>query len=295
MTTRADPDTLPADPVRLDRPERQRLPLVLASPHSGTLYPAGFLAQSRLPLLDLRASEDSHIDTVFRAGPALGVPLLSAVFPRVYVDVNRARLELDPAMFHDALPLQAVTESPRVRSGLGTLPRVAGEGQCIYRAPLSFADAERRLRACYDPYHAALSGLIDETRAAFGQCTVVDCHSMPSSAVVGTGGRRGPPDIVLGDRNGESCDASVTDAADAVLRAAGFRVRRNKPYAGGYTTSHYGRPGLGVHVLQIEINRAIYMNEATRVPNAGLRQLQQVVPGLIEALGGLPRMRVAAE
>jgi len=281
--------------IRVVRPERQTRPLVLASPHSGMRYTAPFLSMSRLALPELRASEDSHVDEMFADGPLLGVPILSALFPRVYVDVNRERLELDPSMFHDALPVHTKTDTPRVRAGLGTLPRVAGDGYHIYRRKLSFAEAESRLRQCYDPYHAALSGLIGETSAAFGYCVVLDCHSMPSTAVAGTGGWRGPPEIVLGDRHGVSCDPVVTNTAEAVLKAAGFRVQRNQPYAGGYTTSHYGRPGLGVHVLQIEINRAIYMNEATREPNGGMVRLATAAPALIESLGALSGMRQAAE
>ncbi|MQX35243.1 N-formylglutamate amidohydrolase [Roseospira navarrensis] len=283
------------EPIRILRPARQSRPLVLASPHSGMRYPRAFLALSRLPLSDLRASEDSHVDTLFRGAQRLGVPLLSALFPRVYVDVNRERLELDPSMFHDALPPETRTESPRVRAGLGTLPRLAGEGYHIYRRKLSFVDAERRLRACYDPYHAALRDLIEATRARFGYCVVLDCHSMPSAAVAEPGRGALPPDIVLGDRDGASCDPCVTAAAEAVLSAAGLRVRRNQPYAGGFTTSHYGRPRQGVHVLQLEINRAIYMDEATREPHAGMARLATVLPGLVGALGALPGMALAAE
>lgn len=295
MTDRAEPDAPLGAMIRVVRPARQTLPLVLASPHSGLRYPPAFLEMSRLSRPDLRLSEDSHIDTVFQDGPDLGVPLLSALFPRVYVDVNRARLELDPAMFSDPLPPEALTDTARVKSGLGTVPLVAGEGQYIYRDKLSFAEAERRLRLCYDPYHAALSGLIAETLARFGHCIVLDCHSMPSSSVAGMGGRHGAPDVVLGDRKGASCDSAVTRAAESVLKRAGFRVRRNEPYAGGFTTSHYGRPRLGVHVLQIEINRAIYMDERTRAPLPGMRRIIAVVPALIEALGRLPDARIAAE
>ncbi|KAA5607634.1 N-formylglutamate amidohydrolase [Roseospira marina] len=295
MTRRAETDAPLGGPIRLVRPLRQTRPLVLASPHSGRRYPESFLALSRLPLVDLRASEDTHVDTLFEAGPDLGVPLLCALFPRVYVDVNRERLELDPSMFFDPLPANARTETPRVRAGLGTLSRVAGEGNHIYRRKLAFADAESRLRQCYDPYHAALAGLIGETRARFGYCVVLDCHSMPSSAVDGMGGRGGAPDMVLGDRHGGSCDSTVTDSAEAVLTDAGFRVRRNQPYAGGFTTSHYGRPGLGVHVLQLEINRALYINERTRDLTPGADRLRAVVPALVAVLGTLSGMPLAAE
>ncbi|MBB4287410.1 N-formylglutamate amidohydrolase [Roseospira goensis] len=282
------------DVLRIQRPDRQTRPLVLASPHSGTAYPPAFLALSRLPMQVLRASEDTHVDVIFGAAPALGVPLLCALLPRVYIDVNRESLELDPSMFCDVLPPHANTDSPRVRAGLGTLPRVAGEGQHIYRRKLPFTEAERRVAQCYEPYHAALRGLIRATRARFGHCVVLDCHSMPRSSLEGP--RRGTvPDIVLGDRHGTTCDPAVTDAAEAALAGRGFRVHRNKPYAGGFTTRHYGRPGHGVHTLQIEINRALYMDEATREPTAGLHRLAAAVPPLLDALSAVPGVAQAAE
>jgi len=286
-------NVVPDGVLRLVRPERWTRPLVVTSPHSGTRYPPAFLELSRLSLLDLRASEDTHVDTIFSAAPTLGVPLLSALFPRVYLDVNREPLELDPSMFSDALPPHAKTDTARVRSGLGTLPRTAGDGQHIYRRKLPFAEAARRLAECYEPYHATLADLIRTARARFGRCILLDCHSMPSTAVEGD--RGGTPDIVLGDRHGTTCTRLITDAAEAALTAQGFRVRRNKPYAGGFTTAHYGHPTRGVHALQIEINRGLYMDERTREPTAGLRRLAAAVPAMLEAVSGRSGMAHAAE
>lgn len=267
--------------------------MVVCSPHSGTHYPADFLAQTRLSMAALRSSEDTHVDRIVAAAPSLGVPLLCALMPRVYVDVNREPLELDPVLFRDPLPPQANTASGRIRAGLGTIPRVAGEGQAIYPHRLRFSQVRDRLERVYHPYHTALSGLIQATLAAFGHCIVLDCHSMPASAVSGV--RPAPPDVVLGDRNGTSCDPEVVATTERVLAGRGLIVRRNTPYAGGYTTQHYGTPAQGVHGLQIEINRALYMDEATRAPGPGLAALAEAMGAVMEAVSTLAGETLAAE
>jgi N-formylglutamate amidohydrolase len=246
------------------RPARQSTPLVLASPHSGDRYPAEFLKMTRLDRATLRLSEDCYVDELIEAAPNHGVPVLRALFPRVYVDANREAFELDPVMFEDRLPEAAITDSPRVAAGLGSIPRLAANDREIYGRKLSFAEAEQRIARCYRPYHTALSGLMQETRERFGGCLLIDCHSMPS--VGGQGERdlgRARVDFVLGDCFGASCADAVTAAAEAHLRKEGAHVRRNNPYSGGYVTQHYGRPTEGIHVLQIEINRSIYMDEQT--------------------------------
>lgn len=297
--TDLSPDSAPADSliaaaVRLRMPDAQTLPLVVASPHSGTAYPTAFLAMTRLPMARLRASEDTHIETMMAAAPDLGAPLLAALFPRVFLDVNREPWELDPAMFQEPLPAFANTTSPRVRAGLGTLPRLAGDGHPIYARRLPLAEAERRLALHYHPYHDTLTRLLRQTRARFGHAVLLDCHSMPSSALE----EERPwsrPDVILGDRHGTACDPLVTDTAEAALRDLGLRVRRNRPYAGGHTTRHYGRPETGMHALQIEVNRALYMDERTRRPTEGLARLSRCMMGLMEAMGALPRRSLAAE
>ncbi|RMD64183.1 MAG: N-formylglutamate amidohydrolase [Alphaproteobacteria bacterium] len=267
-------------------PQRQNLPLVFASPHSGAHYPLEFIAASQLDPLALRRSEDSFVDELFGWAPRLGAPLIRALFPRAMIDANREPYELDPGMFEDALPPYANTASPRVAAGLGTIARVVANGADIYRTKLRFAEALRRLRLYYWPYHRALGGLINQTRRQFGGCILIDCHSMPS---VGgpmdrdNGHRR--VDFVLGNCHGTSCAPVVIDTAERTLRALGYHVARNAPYAGGFVTRHYGRPIEGVHTLQIEINRALYMDEARIRRGPGMAGLAADLRSLIAALG----------
>ena len=285
-----------ARPVEVIAPARQEAPLVFASPHSGSDYPPDFVAGSALDRLTLRQSEDSFVDELFAAAPAHGAPLVRALFPRAFVDPNREPFELDPAMFADPLPGYANAQSSRVAAGLGTIAKVVASGREIYRAKLRFAEAMRRIETCYRPYHAALQASIDRTREAFGFCILIDCHSMPS-----VGGPRDPDagrnraDFVLGDAFGRSCDASVTATVEAALRSLGSVVVRNKPFAGGYTVRHYGRPAEGVHALQIEINRALYMDERRIERTAGIERLTGQMTAVIEALADMGRLDLAAE
>jgi N-formylglutamate deformylase len=251
------------------RPHRQTLPLIFASPHSGAHYSADFLAEARLDPVSLRRSEDSFVDELFGAAPAFGAPLLSATFPRVFCDANREPWELDPGMFDGPLPAWVNSASPRVGAGLGTIARVVASGEPVYRNKLAFADAEARVRGYWLPYHAALAALIAETRAAFGHCLLLDCHSMPSPPAPGTGA-----DFVLGDAHGTSCAPRATRLVEQTLAGFGYSVRRNDPYAGGYVTRHYGAPREGVHVLQIEIARRLYMDEARVQRGPGMTALQ---------------------
>jgi N-formylglutamate amidohydrolase len=254
-----------AGPVlAIDAPERQTVPLVLSSPHSGSIYPAEFLASAALDADTLRRSEDCYVDDLFGAAPALGAPLIKALFARAFVDPNREPWELDPAMFDSPLPDYVHANSPRVAAGLGTIARIVASGAVIYRAKLSFTEAQRRVRLYHAPYHDALGRLIEETRSRFGCCLLIDCHSMPSSGPSsGSGGEYPGIDIVLGDCHGSSCAPALVAAAESALKHSGFRVSRNQPYAGGYTTQHYGQPALGIHALQIEINRRLYMDETS--------------------------------
>lgn len=251
---------LPAEPpIAVHRPVSQTVPIVFASAHSGALYPPDFIAAARLDPVTLRRSEDSFVDELFAEAPGHGAPLLAATFPRAYCDANREPWELDPAMFEDPLPAWVNTTSSRVGAGLGTIARVVASGETIYHGKLRFIDAERRIRQCWQPYHDTLSALIGGTRAMFGGCLLVDCHSMPAQAL---GGRQSGADFVLGDAHGTACAPRVTRFVEQTLGALGYSVRRNDPYAGGYVTRHYGRPREGVHALQIEVARGLYMNEA---------------------------------
>lgn len=270
-------------PVRIARPARQLAPLVFASPHSGSYYPPEFLAESRLDALSVRRSEDSFVDELFGAAPEHGAPLLAATFPRVYCDANREAWELDPGMFDGPLPPWVNSASPRVGAGLGTIARIVASGEPVYRNRLSFQVAETRIQRCWHPYHAALAALIAETKARFGSCLVIDCHSMPTHPLHSPGTA---PDFVLGDAHGTACAPRAVRLVEEVLLNLGYRVRRNDPYAGGYVTRHYGRPRDSVHVLQLEVARALYMNEGTieRLPRMG--RLQADLTILIDRLAG---------
>jgi N-formylglutamate amidohydrolase len=276
-------------PIEVLAPRQQLLPVVLASPHSGADYPAEFLASARLDPLTLRRSEDSYVDEIFGAAPALGAPLLRARFPRAYIDPNREPYELDPAMFEDALPSFVNSHSPRVRVGLGTIARVVATGEEIYARKLRFDEAVRRVDGLYRPYHRALRQLVTATQERWGFYLLVDGHSMPSAVGQGERGlRRGRVDIVLGDCHGASCHPAVTETAHRALSDKGYAVARNAPYAGGFTTAHYGKPGQGGHCLQIEICRGLYMDERSFARKPFLRQLAQDMREVVRALAALP-------
>ncbi len=270
-------------PYLLHRPPRQTLPLVFASPHSGRSYPASFMAAARLDPMALRRSEDAFVEELFADAPDIGAPLLAATFPRVFCDVNREPWELDPAMFDGPLPSWVNSSSPRVGAGLGTIARVAGGGEPVYRRKLRFAEAEERIRNCWQPYHAALAALIAETRSQFGYCLLVDCHSMPAHPAHAAN----PPDFVLGDAHGTACAPRVTRAVEECLSGLSYRTRRNDPYAGGYVTRHYGRPREAVHALQLEVARPLYMDEARLERLPGMVPLKRDLGRLMASLAGM--------
>ncbi len=260
-----------AAPYVLARPQRRTSPLVFASPHSGRCYPASFIAAARLDPMALRRSEDAFVEELFDAATDFGAPLLAASFPRVFCDVNREPWELDPGMFDGPLPHWVNSSSPRVGAGLGTIARLVANGEPVYRHKLKFAEAEDRIRRFWQPYHAALAALIAETRAEFGYCLLVDCHSMPSYP----GQASNTPDFVLGDAHGTACSPRVTRAVEESLGGMGYQVRRNDPYAGGYVTRHYGRPRDAVHALQVEVARPLYMDEARLERLPGMATLRR--------------------
>ncbi len=247
--------------------------LVLSSPHSGHLYPPRFLASTRLDAMALRRSEDAFVDQLVLGAVAGGMPLLRARFPRAYLDPNREPYELDPRMFEGRLPPYVNSRSLRVAGGLGTIARVVGEAQEIYAKRLTVEEGIRRIDCLYKPYHAALRQLLDRAVQRFGRTLLVDCHSMPSAQAAAQAGcnsrdERLKADFVIGDRFGTSCMRALADLADQALSDLGYSVERNKPYAGGFITEHYGHPAMGRHALQIEVNRALYMNERAIEPNA---------------------------
>lgn len=240
------------------------VPILFASPHSGKLYPQTMLSDLRVPLMDLRRTEDAYVQDLFGDVPKVGGKLIFANYARGYVDLNRDSRELDPEMFSDGPPRKAALASPRVEAGLGCLPRVAAGGEQIYARHLTKVEGEYRLAQVHDAYHDYVRSTLDGFREESGIAILVDCHSMPSRQP----GRRKLADIVLGDRFGSSCDNRLTSIAERTFRDLGYTVKRNAPYAGGYTTRCYGRPKRGIHALQIEINRGLYMDEHLVTKNA---------------------------
>ncbi|MBO6551884.1 MAG: N-formylglutamate amidohydrolase [Roseitalea sp.] len=279
----------PAFEVRV--PKRQTTPFVFNSPHSGRHYPRRFLDMTRLDALAVRRSEDFFVDELFHGATELGAPMLLAHFPRAYLDVNREPYELDPRMFSDRLPPFTNRQSIRVAGGLGTVPRVVSEGQHIYARRIGFEEARQRIEGIYKPYHSTLRGLLAQTHRQFGQAVLVDCHSMPASIRIGAEGVR--PDFVVGDRFGTSASAGITEAAINILRAMGYMVAANKPYAGGFITEHYGRPAKGLHAVQIEINRGLYVDEQTLQRKPGFDALREDLFQFMATLVDLPQSAFA--
>lgn len=269
MTPAEDFSVLPPFEVRTSA--EQRVPFVFNSPHSGRCYPKRFLAMTRLDASAIRRSEDCYVDELFGTAVMLGAPMLTAHFPRAYLDVNREPWELDPRMFAEPVPPFANIRSARVAGGLGTVPKLVGEGLDIYPGRLPLSEAVGRIECVYKPYHETLKRLVTRTHARFGYAVLIDCHSMPASVRVGDNGVR--PDFIVGDRFGTSAAPALSERAIGLLTAMGYTVAHNKPYAGGFITEHYGRPARNLHALQIEINRGLYMDERTLEKSAGFDAL----------------------
>ncbi|TWD46724.1 N-formylglutamate amidohydrolase [Allorhizobium terrae] len=266
-------------------PVEQTIPFVYNSPHSGRAYSQEFLERSKLDAFSIRRSEDYFVDELFSSAPSHGAPLLVANFPRAYVDVNREPYELDPRMFSGPLPSYVNSHSVRVAGGLGTIPRIVAENMEIYQGRLAVEDGLARIETIYKPYHACLRRMIAKTHTMFGSAVLIDCHSMPGSVRVGANALR--PDFIIGDRYGTSASADLTHAALQILGDYGFTAVRNKPYAGGFITEHYGRPARGLHALQIEINRAIYVDEQTLEKRADFALLASVLSRFVVQMAGM--------
>jgi N-formylglutamate amidohydrolase len=277
-------------PFALSEPREQLTPLVFCSPHSGRVYPRALIETSRLDALTLRKSEDCFVDELFGGVVKLGAPLIAARFPRAFVDANREPYELDPELFIERVPAFANAQSVRVAGGLGTIPRIVADGEEIYAERLPLALGLARIEQLYRPFHARLASLIDQTRERFGVAVLIDCHSMPSISSGQPSNAR--PHFVIGDRFGASCEARLTRLVRDTLQGLGFDAQLNRPYAGGFITEHYGRPSSGVHALQIEINRALYLNEATLEKTSGFEPLAAVLQHLTQRLmADLPSAR----
>jgi N-formylglutamate deformylase len=284
---------MPRPPFRLTEPAARTSAAIFASPHSGRDYPRSFLRASQLGEHAIRSSEDAFIDILFDRAPDFGAPLLAATAPRAYLDLNRGAEELDPAVVEGVRP---VSHNPRVASGLGVIPRVVSNGRQIYAGKIPADEARARIARYHRPYHARLRALMEESHALFGEAVLIDCHSMPHEALDGLtprGARR--PDVVLGDRFGAACAPAIIEQVEAFFAEAGLRVSRNAPFAGAYVAQTYGRPSRGWHVIQVEIDRALYMNEQLVRPNANFDGFRSVLTGVvakIAAMGGHGRGRV---
>ncbi|MEN0066863.1 MAG: N-formylglutamate amidohydrolase [Myxococcota bacterium] len=262
-------------PFTLREPKEQTTSVVFASPHSGRDYPWAFLRASLLDEQAIRSSEDAFVDMLFADAPEFGAVLLSATAPRAYIDLNRASEELDPALIEG---VRKMAHNPRVTSGLGVIPRVVSNGRAIYRGKIALDEARGRIRDHWRPYHEQLQTLLDDTRATFGEAVLVDCHSMPHEAIeAAVAGRGRKPEIVLGDRFGAAASEEVVARIEDAFAAEGLRVVRNTPFAGAYTAQHYGRPSNGQHVVQVEIDRSLYMDERLIRPNANFAAFQALI------------------
>jgi len=308
-------DLVPADapfgrtrfsaPFDLSAPEAASCGLVFSSPHSGSFYPPSFRAQTRLDDLTLRRSEDADADALFGCAEELGAPMLRARYPRAFLDLNREPYELDPRMFAEPLPDFANTRSLRVAAGLGTIPRVVADAREIYAQKLTVAEALARIEEVYKPYHEALERLMAQAAARFGVAVLIDCHSMPKLVThdpkLGPKTEKRRVDFVIGDRFGASCDARLVEIVASRLTGFGYVVQRNRPYAGGFITEHYGRPAASRHAMQIEASRDLYLDEATLAPSAHFSAVAaHIAAALAELAQELPRLdsapsRLAAE
>ncbi|MCT8162056.1 N-formylglutamate amidohydrolase [Pseudoruegeria sp. SHC-113] len=277
-------------------PVRRDTSVIFASPHSGRHYPWAFQRKTVLDERTLRSSEDAFVDVLFSKAPEFGAPLLAARMPRAFVDLNRSADELDPAVVEG---VRRISHNPRIASGLGVIPRVVAQGRQIYRGKMRLEEAHGRIADYWRPYHDALQQLLNESRARFGEAILIDCHSMPHEALDVVARRGNPrPDVVLGDRFGAAADAEVVDRIEEAFVSAGLRVSRNSPFAGAFVTQHYGRPSSRQHVVQIEIDRSLYMNEEMIRPNGNFqsfRRLMGSVTAQIADMGRRVPQELAAE
>ena len=277
-------------PFTLRVPKQQSTSVVFASPHSGRDYPWSFLRGSVLDEKAIRSSEDAFVDQLFDCVTEYGAPILSATAPRAYIDLNRSAEELDPALIEG---VRRGSHNPRVTSGLGVIPRVVANGRAIYRGKITLEEAHTRLRDYWRPYHERLQKLLDDTREQHGEVILIDCHSMPHEAIDSVGTRGTPhPQIVLGDRFGAAADGAIVEQIEAAFSDAGLRVVRNSPFAGAYTAQHYGRPSRRQHVVQVEIDRSLYMNERLIRPNSDFDRFRSLIRSIVADLTGIGRVDV---
>jgi N-formylglutamate amidohydrolase len=274
-------------PYTLSLPESRTTSVVFSSPHSGREYPAEFLRVSVLDQRTIRSSEDAFVDQLVAAAPDFGAPLIAANAPRAFIDLNRAAEELDPALIEG---VARNAHNPRISSGLGVIPRVVSNGRAIYRGRITRADADTRIVRHWQPFHARLRQLLDESLDGFGEAILVDCHSMPHEAIESLGSpdaRRA--DVVLGDRFGAASSSDIVDRIEAAFARAGLHVVRNAPFAGAYIAQAYGRPSRGTHVVQIELDRALYMDEREVKPNSNFAAMQRLMTSIVSEIAAIGR------
>ncbi|HEY1299082.1 MAG TPA: N-formylglutamate amidohydrolase, partial [Stellaceae bacterium] len=250
-------------------PQGAVVPLVFDSPHSGALYPDDF--RFSCPFEVLRRAEDAYVDELYRAAPEHGATLIAALFPRSYLDPNRAVDDLDEALFDGAWPAP-LKPSHRTLGGLGLVRRVVRPGTPIYDRRLTIDEILGRVERCHTPYHKVLDEACLGAHRQFGAVWHINCHSMPSSPTAKAEGECA--DFVLGDRDGTTCGQELTDFVAAFLRARGYDVRINEIYKGVEIVKRQGRPAERRHSLQIEVDRGLYMNQKTLEKSAGFAGLQ---------------------
>lgn len=271
-------------PFRVTQPTRPSTGVVFASPHSGRDYPTELLRRTVLDAQSIRSSEDAFVDQLLETAPGHGAALIAALAPRAWVDLNRGADELDPALIAD---LRMPHQNPRISAGLGVVPRVVAGGRAIYAGKIALDEAHARIDGVWRPYHARLAALMDEAHARFGMALLIDVHSMPHEALDALGPCR--PEIVLGDRYGAAASSGVMQAVEAAFTAEGLRVSRNAPFAGAYIAQTYGRPSQGRHVVQVEIDRALYLDEARVRPGPGFAAFAVLMDRVVERIAAIGR------
>jgi N-formylglutamate deformylase len=279
-------------PFTLLAPTAPAVPLVCDSPHSGTHYPADY--GHAVPRELLRRGEDTHVEALWEAVPAVGGTLLAAHFPRTYIDANRNLDDLDPGLLAEPWP-EPLAPSEKSRLGYGLVWRNIRAGVPIYDRPLTVEEVRNRIDRYYRPYHAALAESIERTAARFGAVWHLNLHSMPNDAYERLQIASPHPlaDFVLGDRDGTTCEPAFVDLVERDLRERGYRVARNDPYKGVQLIARIGQPARRRHSLQIEIRRPIYMDETTRERNAGFARVQQDLTALLQTLAAYVKDQVS--
>ncbi|HEX8400127.1 MAG TPA: N-formylglutamate amidohydrolase [Allosphingosinicella sp.] len=289
----ADPQHEP--PFLRVGPQAPQSPVVLSVPHAGRAYAPDLLGASRVPMATLELLEDRLVDRLVWRAIAGGASALIALRPRAEIDLNRDEREIDPAMVAPPPSSRALIQSQRTRGGLGLVPsRIAGAG-AIWNRRLPAGELARRIAQVHRPYHDALARLLEETRNRFGIAILLDCHSMPPRSGGSPAEQAG---IVLGDLYGTSIAPEYVDVAGTAARRFGFKVARNEPYAGGYVTQRHGRPAEGVHALQLEVDRSLYLDEGLRDLGSGFDTIAGLIAAIASALAARalePPQALAAE